>query len=507
MPRSAGVLMHITSLPSPWGAGTLGEEAFRFVDFLQAAGQTWWQILPVGPTGYGASPYQSYSAFAGNPYLIDPGLLCQEGLLTPDEPAEVDWGKDAALVDFDKLEQGRMKLLRLAWGRARQNHKIVTAIEAFCQNEKDWLEDYALFMALKGRFGGAPWHEWPDEPLRLHKKKALQACKAQLEEETGFWEFTQFMFFRQWKALKQYANSRGVRLLGDMPIYVAADSADAWSRPELFWLDRQRRPVCVAGCPPDYFSETGQLWGNPLYDWTQLKKTGYAWWVARMKSAAALFDMTRIDHFRGFESYYAVPYGEKTAVNGSWKRGPGMDLFRALRRQAPSPIVAEDLGDITPAVRKLLKKTGYPGMKVLCFAFGSGSGNDYLPHNHIPNCVVYTGTHDNNTIEGWLAEAAPQERAYAVRYCRLNRREGYAWGMIRTAYQSVAQLAIAPMQDILGLGQQARMNVPSTLGGNNWRWRMLPGAATPALAAKLRTLCETYGRCPEPPVKEEEQDD
>ena len=494
MARDAGVLMHITSLPSPCGIGTLGREAYRFADFLKAAGQRYWQILPVGPTSYGDSPYQSFSTYAGNPYVIDLDLLQEEGLLEKEEYEALDWGGDPLRVDYEALYRSRFQVLRLAYERGASRDR--EEFERFRRDNESWLGNYALFMAVKEHFGMISWLEWPDEGIRLRRKRSLVQYEKRLKAQVEFWEYVQFLFFRQWRQLKAYVNSLGILIFGDMPIYVAMDSADTWSNPEIFWLDRSRRPVCVAGCPPDYFSETGQLWGNPLYDWEFLKKTKYNWWMNRIDLTRRLFDVTRIDHFRAFDTYYAIPYGEETAVNGQWMEGPGIDFFKTLRRSLGNvPIIAEDLGLLFPSVQKLLKKTGYPGMKVLQFAFDSNEENDYLPHHFDNHCVVYTGTHDNNTVNGWLEQASRKDRKFAVDYCRLTKREGYHWGMIRTGLSSVSDLAIAQMQDVLGLGAESRMNLPSTLGGN-WQWRMAPDALTPELAGKLRYYTALYGRLP-----------
>lgn len=405
MARDAGVLMHITSLPSPCGIGTLGREAYRFADFLKAAGQRYWQILPVGPTSYGDSPYQSFSTYAGNPYLIDLDLLQEEGLLEKEEYEALDWGGDPLRVDYEALYRSRFQVLRLAYERGASRDR--EEFERFRRDNESWLGNYALFMAVKEHFGMISWLEWPDEGIRLRRKRSLVQYEKRLKAQVEFWEYVQFLFFRQWRQLKAYVNSLGILIFGDMPIYVAMDSADTWSNPEIFWLDRSRRPVCVAGCPPDYFSETGQLWGNPLYDWEFLKKTKYNWWMNRIDLTRRLFDVTRIDHFRAFDTYYAIPYGEETAVNGQWMEGPGIDFFKTLHRSLGNvPIIAEDLGLLFPSVQKLLKKTGYPGMKVLQFAFDSNEENDYLPHHFDNHCVVYTGTHDNNTVNGWLEQAS-----------------------------------------------------------------------------------------------------
>lgn len=492
MTRHAGILMHLTSLPSPYGVGTLGEDAYRFVDFLQSAGQTYWQLLPVGPTSYGDSPYQSFSTYAGNPYLIDLDLLEKDGLLLPEEYQDLDWGQDTELVDYGALYRSRYKVLRLAAGRGKTGD--LKGYRRFEKKNKSWLDNYALFMAVKDHFDMAAWTQWPDQGIRLHKEKSVQHYRDKLAEEIFFWKYIQYLFFSQWEQLKKYANERGVRLFGDMPIYVALDSADVWANPEVFWLNEDRLPVRVAGCPPDYFSETGQLWGNPLYDWGYLKETGYDWWMRRIRHVSKMFDVTRIDHFRAFHNYYAIPFGAKDAVEGEWKKGPGMDFFKTLRRTLGDvPIIAEDLGYLTEGVHRLLRRTGYPGMKILQFAFDSGEENDYLPHNYDSNCVVYTGTHDNDTAMGWISSASKKDADFAVSYCRLTKTEGYHWGLIRTAYASVSFLAVAQMQDFLGLPSKCRMNTPSTTRGN-WQWRMAPGAATPALAEKIHKLTALYGR-------------
>lgn len=492
MTRHAGILMHLTSLPSPYGVGTMGKAAYEFADFLQQAGQTYWQLLPVGPTSYGDSPYQSFSTYAGNPYLIDLDLLAEEGLLFPEDYQDRDWGQDPEAVDYGALYNNRFAVLRRAYERGKQIDQ--KAYRRFEKQNQAWLDDYALFMAIKSHFDMKAWYQWPDKGIRLHKKKSMEQYASLLKDEISFWKYVQYLFFSQWRRLKKYVNGLGIRLFGDMPIYVALDSADAWANPEVFWLDKERKPVCVAGCPPDYFSETGQLWGNPLYNWKYLKETHYGWWMDRIRHASKIFDVTRIDHFRAFHNYYAIPFGAENAVKGEWKKGPGMDFFRTLRHSVGDiPIIAEDLGFLTPGVHRLLKQTGYPGMKILQFAFDSGEENNYLPHNYDANSVVYTGTHDNDTTAGWFAAAKAADRNFAAQYCRLTKTEGYHWGLIRTAYASVSFLAIAQMQDFLGLPSRCRMNIPSTAQGN-WQWRMKAGAATPALAKKIRKLATLYGR-------------
>ena len=492
--RRAGILLHLSSLPSPWGIGTMGEQAREFVDFLAEGGQSYWQILPLGQTGYGDSPYQSFSSYAGNPYFVDLDILAKEGLLRPEEYQGLDWGSDGERVDYGKLYQNRYPVLRLACARLWKREEDEVA--AFCRENAGWLEDYALFMALKGSHGGACWQDWPEEE-RLRCPSALALAKKRLEEEMAFWQGAQYLFHRQWSALKGYANRRGISIIGDLPIYAAPDSADVWAHPEQFQLDGEGRPTQVAGCPPDAFTADGQLWGNPLFDWERMREEGYRWWLERIAFQFRLFDVLRIDHFRGFESYYSIPYGEETARNGAWRPGPGLDFFRAVRAAlGRRRIIAEDLGFLTPGVHKLLRETGFPGMKVLQFAFASREeGSDYLPHRYPERCVVYTGTHDNDTIQGWMASAPRKEAAFAKAYLRLTKGEGYHWGMMRSAWASPAELAVMQMQDLLGLGSEARMNTPSTLGGN-WQWRCPTGCFTPALARRLRREMKVYQRLP-----------
>ena len=487
--------MPIFSLPSPWGIGTLGAAAREFVDFLAAGGQSCWQVLPLGPTSYGDSPYQAYSSFAGNPYFIDLDELAGQGLLEPEEYQDLDWGNDPERVDYETLYQKRFDVLRLACSRLKGRDAL-----ACVAWRPDWLEDYALFMALKGKYHGAAWLEWP-EGERLREPDALEATRKELAEEILFWKQVQYLFFRQWRSLKAYANQKGVSMIGDLPIYVALDSADVWSNPEQFQLDPEGRPIEVAGCPPDAFTEDGQLWGNPLFDWESMKENGYAWWLRRIAFQFELYDTLRIDHFRGFDAYYAIPYGDKTARNGSWKPGPGIAFFKAVNKAlGKKDIIAEDLGFLTPSVRKLLKDSGYPGMKVLEFAFDSrDEGSDYLPHCYPARCVVYTGTHDNDTIQGWMASAPRKSVSFAKAYLRLSARETYHWGMMRAAWASPADLAVMQFQDLLGLGSQARINTPSTLG-HNWQWRALPGCFTPALSHRLWEEMRVYQRLPKKTV-------
>ncbi len=492
--RKAGILMPVSSLPSPWGIGTLGAAARAFVDFLKESGQSCWQILPIGPTSYGDSPYQSFSSYAGNPYFIDLDDLAEQGLLKQEEYEDKDWGGDPEAVDYEKLYLLRFSVLRLACKRMLEGDR--TGFNRFCKEQRRWLEDYALFMALKGAHGGRPWLEWP-EGERLRRPEAMAAASSALAGETDFWRGVQYLFFRQWRGLKEYAGARGISIIGDLPIYVAADSADVWANPEQFQLDGDGYPTEVAGCPPDGFSADGQLWGNPLFRWDRMKEEGYRWWLERIAFQFQIYDTLRIDHFRGFDAYYAIPYGDATARNGRWRPGPGLDFFRTVNRKlGRRDIIAEDLGFLTPSVRKLLKDTGYPGMKVLEFAFDSrDTGSDYLPHCYTPHCVVYPGTHDNDTIQGWMTSAPGKDVAFAREYLRLNRREGYHWGVMRSAWASPADLAVIQMQDILGLDSRARMNTPSTLG-NNWKWRLLPGALNERLARRLRREMKVYQRLP-----------
>lgn len=487
--------MPIFALPSPYGIGTMGRSARDFVLFLEAAGQTCWQLLPIGPTSFGDSPYQSFSSCAGNPYFIDFDDLAAQGLLKPEEYQAIDWGGSPSSIDYGLLYQQRYPVLRTACRRLLE--QLPGDYYKFCETHAEWLVDYALFMALKVQHGGISWFDWP-EAYRLRQPQALDAARHELADEISFWQAVQFLFFQQWEKLKSFANEKGISIIGDLPIYVAGDSVDVWANSEQFQLSQDRFPTEVAGCPPDGFSADGQLWGNPLFDWDHIKADGYAWWLQRIKFQFLIYDVLRIDHFRGFDSYYAIAYGEKTARNGRWREGPGIDFFRAVNQVlGPRRIIAEDLGFLTPSVLQLLQDTGYPGMKVLEFAFDSreDSCSSYLPHNHSRNCVVYTGTHDNDTILGWISNAPPGDVAFAKRYLRLNSREGYHWGMMRAAWASPADLAVIQMQDLLGLGSEARMNTPSTLG-SNWKWRALPGSFAPALARKLHKEMAVYGRLP-----------
>ncbi|MCI5924474.1 MAG: 4-alpha-glucanotransferase [Oscillospiraceae bacterium] len=488
--RESGILMHLSSLPSPYGIGTMGREAYRFADFLVKAGQKVWQVLPVTPTGYGDSPYQSFSTYAGNPYFIDLDLLCKDGLLKKNEYASINWGEEPCSVDYEKLFHNRFSLLKKA--SARFFAAPPKEYEDFVCKQTAWLEDYALFMSLKDENHGAPWYEWP-EGVRRHQYDALQATYARLYDDVLFWRFVQFEFYKQWNALKTYVNNAGIEILGDLPIYVAHDSADVWAHPELFELDGDLAPVEVAGCPPDYFSETGQLWGNPVYNWDVHKANGYSWWLSRIAHASQVYDRIRIDHFRGFESFWAIPAGDETAVNGCWKKGPGMDLFSRVNEQLHVKIIAEDLGLITPEVRTLLRESGYPGMKVLAFAFTPGTDSDYLPFHYDRNCVCYTGTHDNETLTGWLHSLSKTELSYVKSYTRSRTIEDCVHNVLALAWGSPADTAIAQIQDFIGLGNEARMNTPSTPSGN-WRWRARKEQMNARLAAKIHSLTKLYWR-------------
>ena len=489
--RTSGVLMPISSIPSPYGIGTMGKQARKFVDFLVKGGQKYWQILPICPTSYGDSPYQSFSSFAGNPYFIDLEYLCKDELLTKKECESFQWGSNPKYVDYGIMYESRYALLRKVY--ARFTKKEPQDFEKFCENEKQWLDDYALFMALKDANGGQAWSNW-DKSLRLREKKAMEEATETYSEEIRFYKMLQYLFYQQWNALKTYANEAGIEIIGDVPIYVAGDSADVWANPDQFYLDENLEPIEVAGCLPDAFSDDGQLWGNPLFRWDVMKKDGYTWWTRRIKAMSELYDIIRIDHFRGFDSFYAIPAKDDTAKNGQWKQGPGMDLFCELEKKLGKlPIIVEDLGFLTPSVHKLLKDSGFPGMKVIQFAFDSREESDYLPHTYTNHCVVYTGTHDNDTVMGWMKTAPKASVKYAKEYLNLTKEEGYNWGMMRAAWSSVADMAIVPMQDILGLGSEARINTPSTLG-NNWKWRATPEQIDAKVAKKLYHYMQMYGR-------------
>ena len=488
--RESGILMHITSLSSPYGIGTMGKEAYKFVDFLKSAGQSLWQILPLTPTGYGDSPYQSCSTFAGNHYLIDLDALIETGLLEKSEVADRNWSYRDDKVDFGTQYNNRLAVLRLAFNRFADQE----ALDAFCREQASWLPDFALFMALKGSNNGQPWYQWED-CLKFRDPEAIWKVRQELKEEIRFYCFVQYLFFTQWTALRAYAHKNGIRIIGDVPIYVPYDSVDVWSNPELFQLDAAMNPTDVAGCPPDAFSDDGQLWGNPLYRWDVIGKDGFGWWIRRLAAAGELYDIVRLDHFRGFEAYWAVPFGDTTARNGRWVKGPGMDFVNAVKNNLPHvSLIAEDLGFLTQEVLDLRDDSGYPGMKVLEFAFDSREPSEYLPHTYTANSVCYVGTHDNMTMRQWFDTADKEAVEYASEYMCLNEQEGLVWGTIRTAMSSVSEQCVVQLQDYLDLGGDARMNFPGTCDGTNWTWRALDGVLTEELAAKIRKLTTLYGR-------------
>ena len=505
MDRRCGVLLPITSLPSRYGIGCFSREAYEFVDFLADAGQTYWQILPLGQTGYGDSPYQSFSTFAGNPYFIDPVPLIEAGYIEQSAADQYDFGKEPRSVNYEKIYRNRYVLLRSAyanspyclrpsgkWAGQEYDEERRRFIK-FVLDSSDWLPDYALYSAVKEYFDGAMFMLWPED-IRLRTTEAMDSYRIRLDEEIRFYEFLQYLFDAQWKKLKEYANGKGIRIIGDIPIYVACDSADTWSHPELFELDEKGFPTVVAGVPPDAFSATGQLWGNPIYRWDYHKATGYDWWMKRISQMFRLYDVVRIDHFRGFDEYWAVPYGDTDAMGGKWCKGPGYDLFALMKEQlGKKEIIAEDLGYLTKSVLRLVKRTGYPGMKVLQFAFEGGADNPYLPHNYTKNCVVYTGTHDNDTTRGWYTSSGRKQLQSIKKYADIRNSRTATWELIRLAMGSVADTAIIPIQDYLDIGSAGRINTPSTVGGN-WCWRLLPGELTPDLAGRMKELAAIYGR-------------
>lgn len=494
--RASGVLLHPTCLPSRFGIGDLGENAYRFVDFLANSDQQIWQILPIGPTGYGNSPYLSYSALAGNPLLISPAILQQQGLLTEEELSQIpEFSLDA--VDFDCVIATKMPLLRRASDRFKERSETDEEFRRFCNRQNDWLSDYALFMSLKEAHNGSAWNQWEPEIVE-RKPEAMARWAAQLAEQIFFHKFVQYQFFTQWKNLKHYANQKGIKLFGDIPIYVAHDSVDVWAHSKIFQLDPETKEAALmAGVPPDYFSSTGQLWGNPVYNWEELRKTEFAWWIRRVEAILEYVDLIRIDHFRGFQAYWAVPQGENTAMNGTWLDAPGDEFFQILAKQLGQlPIVAEDLGVITPEVEALRDKYEFPGMKILQFAFDDDRNNGFLPYNYTNRkCIVYTGTHDNNTTVGWFEERSPEAKANVVNYLGCLCNDGIHWAMIRLALSSVGNTAIVPFQDILGLGTNAKMNTPSHATGN-WTWRCRGEAFNDELSGRLKYLTYLYGRTP-----------
>lgn len=491
--RASGILLPVASLPSEYGIGSFSKEAYWFVEQLAKAGQKYWQILPLGPTGYGDSPYQSFSTFAGNPYFIDLKDLIEKGYLTKKECDTCDFGNDVRYIDYEKIYFARFDLLRKAYQVS--NIASEKDFQNFVKQNEYWLKDYAFYMAIKNYFQGISWIEWEEE-IRLRKKSAMEAYYRKLQKEIEFYQFLQYIFDKQWNKLKTYANKLGVKIIGDIPIYVAFDSADCWANKELFLFNKDSMPIAVAGCPPDAFSSTGQLWGNPLYDWDYHKKTKYEWWIKRINHCFKLYDVVRVDHFRGFDEYYSIPYGAKNAIKGEWKKGPGFSLFKALNQELGKlEIIAEDLGFITDSVRRLLKQTGYPGMKVLQFAFDSREESDYLPHNYDKNCIVYTGTHDNDTLLGWYDSISIPDKQLSIEY--LNNadanKDEIPWDFIRLAMQSVAKTCIIPIQDYLCFGSEARINTPSTLG-ENWKWRLDKKDLEESLIKKIHHITKLYGR-------------
>ncbi len=494
--RASGILLPVSSLPSRYGIGCFSRSAYEFVDQLRAAGQRYWQILPLGPTSFGDSPYQSFSTFAGNPYFISLEELIEQGVLTKEECDAADFGDDPADIDYGKLYRARFPLLRKAYERSDISRN--PEFQSFMEKNSYWVRDYAIFMAVKDLFGGASWDRWPED-IRKRWGYSMDYYQRELYYEIEFYEYLQFTFWQQWAKLKSYANENGIRIIGDIPIYVAYDSADTWAHTELFQLDEENLPTAVAGCPPDGFAADGQLWGNPLYRWEYHRETGYAWWLSRLAYCYQLYDVVRIDHFRGFDEYFSIPYGEKTAHRGHWEKGPGIDFFRRVKEAlGEKEIIAEDLGYVTDTVRQLVRESGYPGMKVIEFAFDSrdtGSANDYLPHNYSENSVVYTGTHDNETLTGWFRDIQPGERRMVRNYIHnftVPDDEIY-WDLVCMAMRSVSKLCVIPVQDYLGYDNRARINRPSTLG-TNWRWRLREGELTEELIRRIKEITRWYGR-------------
>ena len=485
--------MHISSLPSPYGIGSFGNGAYEFVDFLEKSGQRYWQVLPLNPTSFGDSPYQSPSAFAGNPNFIDFDLLKEQGLLKPSDYESLDFGQDEEKVDYGKVFENKLDVLKIAFKNFKDNHTNNDEIDEFKKANEYWLEDYALYMAIKYENDLKAWYKWPED-IKHREDTALKTYRGKLGYEIEFWTFLQFVFFNQWIELKTYANNKNIEIIGDIPIYVAEDSADVWSKYKNFLLDDEKKPTYVAGVPPDDFSDIGQYWGNPIYDWDYLKSNDYHWWIQRVRANLKLYDVIRLDHFRGFESYWAIKFGSETAVDGEWNKGPGIDIFDKLTEKLGKlPIIIEDLGEVTDGLISLREKVGYPAIKVLEFGFSGDANNEHLPHYHTRNWVVYTGTHDNQTARGWLDNCDSHTLDYAHKYLALNEREGYTWGMIRGAWSSVANLSIAQMQDFLDLGNQARMNFPNTREGN-WQWRVKEEVLTEKLQERIKDLTRTYGR-------------
>ncbi len=493
--RTAGVLLGIESLPSDYGIGCFSKEAYDFVDALSESSLSLWQILPLGPTSYGDSPYSSFSTFAGNPYFIDPKALADKKYISLTELNAYDFGGDKRYIDYGRIFESRFRMLKKAFKSS--GIEKTKGFKDYVKRNAFWLKDYALFMAIKDHSDGKSWFLWEDA-LRLRKASALKKAREMYAEDILFYEFQQYEFEEEWKKLKKYANGKGIKIVGDIPIYVAPDSADAWGNPELFKFDRDMKPEAVAGCPPDAFSATGQLWGNPLYDWKYHKESGFEWWIKRLKRVFELYDIVRIDHFRGFDEYYSIPYGEKTAVSGHWEKGPGYALFDKMKKElGEREVIAEDLGYLTDSVRKLLKRTGYPGMKILEFAFDHSGDSDYLLHNCTKNSVIYTGTHDNDTCLGWYRSLSKKDRSFADKYLEIKDEKDaeISWKFIRAAMMSVSDCCIIPMQDFLGIGSEGRINTPSTIG-DNWKWRMGKKDFSRKLRKRIAEMIRLYRRAP-----------
>lgn len=493
MKRASGVLLPVSSLPSAYGIGSFSKEAYEWIDCLKKAGQSYWQILPLTPTGFGDSPYQSYSSFAGNPYFIDLEQLISEGLLKKEECDKVDFGKNSTYVDYEKMMENRLTLLRLAFERV--NLENDSEYKKFLEDNRTWIHDYAMYMGIKKRFDDASWMEWAED-IRKRWDYSMDYYNKECKEEIDFYKYIQYLFMKQWMRLKKYANDNGIEIIGDLPIYVSGDSSDAWANPGLFQLDGDFMPKAVAGCPPDDFAEDGQLWGNPLYDWNYHRQTGFKWWISRLEHCFKLYDVVRIDHFRGFDEYYTVPYGEKTARNGHWEKGPGIEFFHKVKEcLGEKQIIAEDLGFMTDSVKQLLKESGFPGMKILLFAFDPNGKSDYLPHNFDRNTVVYTGTHDNETLVQWMSGMDEETSLFAKEYLGNTNfaKEEQHWDYIRLAMMSSSNTCIIPAQDLLGLGKEARMNFPSTVG-DNWKWRIDKKLLPEAIADKFYKLAKISDR-------------
>ena len=495
--KGSGILLPISSLPSGYGIGDFSKVAYDFVDWLKGAGQRYWQVLPMGPTSFGDSPYQSPSAFAGNPYFISLEALIDDGELFKNECDLTDFGDDPTNIDYEKIYNSRYSLLKVAFKNFKGQNSV--SYKSFLKESSDWLDDYSLFMAIKNHYNGLEWYKW-DNDIKMREPDAISKYKLLLKDEIEFWCYVQYKFHSQWKDLKNYASKKGIEIIGDIPIYASMDSADVWAHPSLFQLDEQNIPIAVAGCPPDAFSPTGQLWGNPLYNWENHKQCGYDWWIKRIKHCFNLYDIVRIDHFRGFDEYYSVPFGNKDATIGEWKKGPGIELFRAIENSlGKKEIIAEDLGFITDSVKQLLKESGYAGIKVLEFAFDvrdTGNHNDYLPHNYPDNCVAYTGTHDNQTLHSWFKTISVDEQRLVRNYIcdRYTPTEELNIPLISLLMMSNAKICIIPIQDYLGYGDESRINTPSTLG-ENWKWRLLKDALSEELKNEIYSLTERYGRC------------